>query len=117
MAMTREALIIKLRDYAGDDYTADQSSFVEDCVDSAIYEVCNEMHPWSIKDDEEMNALKAIALTKYPWVINRIAQFHYDKQGKEGVTTFYEAGQTTSFGGSGTPPALLSSIVPMAKIV
>ena len=86
--MTREMLIEKLIAYATDDYTEDQLSFVADCVDSAIDEVSNRMYPWEVADEKALKALHAKALMKYPWVINRVAQFHYDKQGKEGVTTF-----------------------------
>ena len=117
MAMTRENLIEKLIAYASDDYRDDQLSFVTDCVDSAIDEVCNHMHPWGISGEKAMNALRSKALIKYPWVINRVAQFHYDKQGKEGVTTFYESGQTNSFGTGGTPDAFFDSVVPVAKVV
>lgn len=117
MAMTKECLIEKLISYANDDYTEDQLPFVEDCVESAISEVCNHMYPWGIGDEKSMNALRAQALIKYPWVINRVAQFHYDKQGKEGVTTFYESGQTTSFGTGGTPDAFFATIIPIAKVI
>ena len=117
MAMTRELLVQKLIVYAGDDYTEDQSSFVEDCVDSAISEVVNYMYPWGISNDTAMAELSRKALLKYSWQIYRIAQFHYDKQGKEGVTTYYEAGQTQSYGTGGTPAAYFDGIVAIAKIV
>lgn len=117
MAMTRGQLIEKLITYANDDFSVDQWSFVEDCVDSAIDEVCNHMCPWGIGDENTMNAMRSKALIKYPWVINRVAQFHYDKQGKEGVTTFYESGQTNSFSTGGTPDAFFDCIVPIAKVV
>lgn len=117
MAMTRDDLVQKLIVYASDDYKEEQLSFVEDCVDSAISEVCNRMYPWGISDETEFETISKKALIKYPWIVNRIAQFHYDKQGKEGVTTFYESGQTTSFGTGGTPDAFFDGIVPIAKVV
>ena len=117
MAMTRDQLIEKLIAYAADDYREDQLSFVEDCVDSAIDEVCNHMHPWGIGNERDLNALRSKALIKYPWVINRVAQFHYDKAGKEGVTTFYESGQTNSYETGGTPDAFFDCIIPIAKVV
>ena len=117
MAMTRDQLVEKLIAYASDDYKEDQLSFVEDCVDSAIYEVCSRMYPWGIADEDAMKSLSEKALIKYPWVVNRVAQFHYDKQGKEGVTTFYESGQTSSFGTGGTPEAFFDGIIPIAKVV
>ena len=116
MAKTREELIAALTDYAADDYTDDQSSFVEDCVDDAIEEVCNAMYPWD-NTDAKVEALRERALKRYSFVIQRIAQFHYDKQGKEGVTTFYESGQTNSYGTGGTPKEFLEGIVPIARVV
>lgn len=116
MSVTRAELIQKLVVYAADDYTEQQQPFVEDCVDGAIEEVCNEMCPWGITD-EERNKIIEVALKRYSWAITRIAQFHYDKQGKGGVTTFYESGQTTSFESGGTPKQYLSGIVPMSRIL
>lgn len=115
--MTRDELVQKLIAYANDDYTKDQFAFVEDCVDSAISEVCNHMYPWSISNGNAYKSLREKALIKYPWVINRVAQFHYDKQGKEGVTTFYESGQTQSYGTGGTPESFFETIIPIARIV
>ena len=117
MVMTKECLVEKLINYAGDDYTEDQLSFVEDCVESAISEVCGQMYPWDVESDTVRETLRSKALARYPWVVNRVAQFHYDKMGKEGVTTFYESGQTTSFGTGGTPPSFFASIIPIAKVI
>lgn len=117
MAMTRDELVQKLIKYAADDYKVDQLSFVEDCVDSAISEVCNHMYPWGVEDAESYKTLEESALIKYSWVINRVAQFHYDKQGKEGVTTFYESGQTQSYGTGGTPSSYFDAVIPIARVV
>ena len=116
MIKTRDDLIESLIEYAGDDFRKDQISFVEDCVDTAIDEVCNRMYPWSMSDSK-YNSVKRSALQRYAFTIKRIAQFHYDKWGKEGVTTFYESGQTTSFESGGTPSQFFDGIVTMARIV
>ena len=50
MGKTREQLIESLINYADDDYTEDQLTFVEDCVDGAVEEVCNRMCPWGTTD-------------------------------------------------------------------
>ena len=113
---TRDDLINSLIEYAADDYEKSQISFVEDCVDSAINEVCNRMYPWDMSD-AKYSAIKKRALQRYIWQIKRIAEFHYDKQGKEGVTTFYESGQTTSYESGGTPNQYFDGIVTMAKVV
>lgn len=115
--MNRDELVQKLITYASDDYTERQLSFVEDCVDSAISEVCNHMYPWGVSNEKIAKSIADKAMIKYPWVINRVAQFHYDKQGKEGVTTFYESGQTTSFGTGGTPESFFETIIPVARVV
>ena len=118
MGATRENLIERLIDYAGDDYDPEDSrqvSFVEDCIDDAIAEVSNEMCPWGLTDSE-LERYQTIALQRYASVISRIAQYHYDKQGKEGVTTFYEAGQTNSYEEGATPKSYLRTIIPVARI-
>ena len=117
MEMTRDSLIDSIIEYAGDDYDpADQSqvSFVEWTVDDAIEEVCNAMFPFGYNNADSAHNQ---ALAKYGSVIRRIAMFHYDKQGKEGVTTFYEAGQTTSYEDGSTPSRFLESVIPIAKVV
>lgn len=116
MAVTREKLIQNLVVYAADDYKDEEQSFIEDCVDGAIQEVVNEMCPWGLSDTD-YDKYQAIAMKRYSWAIKRIAQFHYDKQGKAGVTTFYESGQTQSYESGGTPKQFLSGIIPIAKIV
>lgn len=117
MSVTRDTLIESIIEYAGTDYDsgdAQQVSFVEWTVDDAIEEVCNRMFPFGYSD---ASAAQRQALAKYGAVIRRVAMFHYDKQGKEGVTTFYEAGQTTSFEDGATPSRFFESIVPVARIV
>ena len=119
--MTRQELINSIITYAGDDCdSTDQTQLelIEDTVDDAIEEVCNEMYPYRDGSDAATLAtIQNLALNRYGYVIRRIAMFHYDKQGKEGVTTFYESGQTNSYGGGGTPAEYLASIVPIARIV
>lgn len=118
--MTRAELINSLIAYAGDDYDENdpkQVASLEFMVDDAIEEVINEMYPYGAFGEDERCHILRIAFAKYGHVIRRVAMFHYDKQGKEGVTTFYESGQTTSYGGGGTPREFLSCIVPIAKVV
>ena len=118
--MSRQELIDSIIAYAGEDYDATdskQTTFLVACVDDAIEEVCNEMHPYGVSNCDAMESLRNIAIMRYGFVIRRIAMFHYDKQGKEGVTTFYESGQTTTYSGGGTPREYLDCIVPIAKVV
>lgn len=111
---TRGELISILTAYAGEDYTDGQSSLVEAIVDDAIEEVRRVQFPFQNTDIER---LEDYVLTHHPGIIRRIAEYHYDKIGKEGVTTFYESGQTTSWESGGTPDSYFKGIIPMAKIV
>lgn len=117
--MTRAELIESIIQYAGDDYDSTDShqvSFVEWTVDDAISEVLHEMCPFQMTDDETATYTDMV-LSRYGSVVRRIAMFHYDKQGKEGATTFYESGQTTSFESGGTPRSFFRSVIPIAKII
>lgn len=56
-------------------------------------------------------------MKRYKSKIRKIAQYYYDKQGKEGVVSFSESGTSVSYETSGTPLSLLRGIIPVAKIV
>lgn len=114
--MTREELISILTAYAGDDYKEEQSSLVESIVDDAIEEVLHVKFPFA-GENADVEKLEAYILKHHPGVIRRICEYHYDKIGKEGVTTFYEAGQTTSWGSGGTPDSFFKGIIPVSKII
>lgn len=113
MAETRDHLIEILIAYAAEDYTESQHSLVEAIVDDAIEEVRNARYPFGNPTD----AQREYVLNRYPSNIRRIMEYHYDKIGKEGVTTFYEAGQTTSWEKGGTPDSFFRGILPVANII
>ena len=117
MAMTRDVLIELLTSYAGDDYKESQDSLIESIVDDAIEEVRNERYPYGYTDEVDLEWQNEEVLNRYPSVIRRIMEYHYDKIGKEGVTTFYEAGQTTSWEAGGTPHSFLERVVPIAMVM
>lgn len=117
MAVTREELINTLIAYATEDYTEDQQSLVEAIVDDAVEEVRNVRYPFGFLTDEELAEQQTAVMTRYQNNIRRIMEYHYDKIGKEGVTTFYESGQTTSWESGGTPNSYFHGIVPLAKLV
>lgn len=112
-SMSREELISLLTTYAGEDYTESQDELIESIVDDAIEEVCNVRFPFGTTSDAEV----ADVMARYASNIRRISQYHYDKIGKEGVTTFYESGQTTSWEAGGTPDSFFRGIIPIAKLV
>lgn len=115
--MTRDELILNLTEYAGDDYKDDQASLIVGIVNDAIEEVRRYRYRYGALDCDEQAIQTENVLRQYPDVVQRIAKYHYDKVGKEGVTTFYEAGQTTSWEAGGTPDSFFSGIVPIAKVV
>ena len=117
MNTTRAEIIQVLIAYAADDYTPAQRPLVEAMVDDAISEVQNARFPNGYNTDKECETQKLHVLNRYRTNIMRIAEYHYDKIGKEGVTTFYEAGQTTSWESGGTPDSFFRGIVPIARIV
>lgn len=110
--MTREELISLLTSYAGDDYNESQNALIAAIVDDAIEEVRQAKYPFGKGDQKEIDEVLRI----HPSNIRRIAYYHYDKIGKEGVTTFYEAGQTTSWESGGTPDSFFKGIIPVAHV-
>ena len=117
MGMTRAELIQILYEYASDDYRDDQSALIESIVDDAIEEVRNARYPGGYASDAQLEKQCNDVLMRFPSNIRRIMQYHYDKIGKEGVTTFYEAGQTTSWESGGTPDSYFKGIMPIATII
>lgn len=117
MATTREQLVEILTAYAGRQYDASQDALIESMVDDAIEEVRNARYPGGYKTDEQRNKQVESILERYQTNVRRIMEYHYDKIGKEGVTTFYEAGQTTSWESGGTPDSFFKGIIPLATIL
>ena len=115
--MTREEAIYILQAYAGDDYTYAQDSLIAAIVDDAISEVRNARYPHGYGSATEKEKQTSDVMDRFASNIRRIAEYHYDKIGKEGVTTFYESGQTTSWESGGTPRSFFRGIVPIAKYV
>lgn len=112
-----EELLLQLIEYAADDYTESQEPFFKMLLNDALDEVVQEMYPYGFNTDSEEQKIKDKALKKYKTKIRKIAQYHYDKQGKEGVTGFSESGVSVSYENSGTPSSYLRGIIPIAKII
>ena len=117
MATTREEIVANLIMYAADDYRDEQYPLMESFVDDAIEEVRNVRYPFGWVGTKDKESQEAEVIARYHGVIRRIDQYHYDKIGKNGVTTFYEAGQTTSWESGGTPKSYFNGIIPVAKLV
>lgn len=113
----KELLLEQLIEYAADDYCPEQESFMLALIEDAIDEVANAMYPYGFSSDREEEKAKEKALKRYKSKIRKIAQYHYDKQGKEGVTSFSENSVSASYESAGTPDSYLRGIIPVAKIV
>lgn len=113
----KEQLLIELITYAGEDYSEEQESFLLTLIEDAIDEVAGEMYPHGFVSDSQEEKIKDMAVKKYKSKIRKIAQYHYDKQGKEGVIGFSENGSSNSYESAGTPASYLRGIIPIARIV
>lgn len=112
-----EELLRELIEYVGDDYCPEQDSFLLQLLSDATEEVVLEMYPYGFDSDEEEISVKERALKRYKSKIRKIAQYHYDKQGKEGTTGWSENGTSVSYESSGTPSSYLRGIIPIARII
>lgn len=112
-----EELLKQLIEYVGEgDYTIEQDSFLLTLIEDALEEVCEAMYPYGFPPEDE-EKVKDRALKRYKSKIRKIAQYHYDKVGAEGVLSISENGVSTSYENAGTPSSYLRGIIPVAKIV
>lgn len=114
---TDQKLFQSLKDYAGDDYDESQDSFLLTLIEDAIDEVCSVMYPRGFTTLEQKQKARDKALLNYESKIRKIAEYHYDKQGKEGVINFSENGSSASYENSGTPESYFRGIIPISIIV
>lgn len=114
---TDQKLFQSLKDYAGDDYDESQDSFLLTLIEDAIDEVCSVMYPRGFTTLEQKQKARDKALLNYESKIRKIAEYHYDKQGKEGVTSFSENGSSASYENSGTPESYFRGIIPISTII
>lgn len=112
-----EELLRELIEYVGDDYCPEQDSFLLMLLSDSLDEVVFEMYPYGFSSDKEELSAKEIALKRYKSKIRKIAQYHYDKQGREGATGWSENGTSVSYESSGTPSSYLRGIIPLARII
>ena len=114
---TEQKLFQSLKDYVGDDYDESQDSFLLTLIEDAIDEVCSVMYPRGFVTVEQKQKAHDKALLNYESKIRKIAEYHYDKWGKEGVTSFSENGSSASYENSGTPESYFRGIIPISTIV
>ena len=112
-----EELLRELIEYIGDDYSPEQESYLLTLLSDATDEIVSEMYPYGFFSDKEEISIKERAIKRYKSKIRKIAQYHYDKQGREGATGWSENGTSVSYDDSGTPSSYLRGIIPIARIV
>lgn len=115
--MTRAEMYAKLVAYAGDDYESSQDDFLYFLIDAATEEVRSIMYPSAVTDEDTLATQTEAAMARYPYKIQRIAEYHYDKVGKEGVKSFTENSTSSSYEVAGTPPSMLTHIIPVSQVV
>lgn len=103
--------------YIGDDYTPDMDDMIECLLADALEDVCTYMYPRGFSSADERHKVEALALQRYPGKIRRIAEYHYDKIGKQGVKSYEENGTSAAYEASDTPLSLLRGIVPVASVI
>lgn len=114
---TEQKLLQSLREYAGDDYEENQDPFLLTLVEDATEEVLLRVYPNGFSTAESKQKAHDSVILNYESKIRRIAEYHYDKQGKEGVTSFSENGSSASYENSGTPESYFRGIIPVSTIL
>lgn len=113
-----EELLLQLIDYAADDYTEEQECFLKSLLANALKEVTRKRYRgYTFTNIEDKKKAESSVIVNYDEVILKIAKFHYDKQGKEGVVSYSENGESASYERSGTPSSFLEDVIPIARIV
>lgn len=115
--MTIADIVTKMIAYAGDDYDESELPLLNNLVESATEEVVNALCRYDVGDNK-LTKLRQYALARHGYTILAIAQYHYDKQGKEGVLSFKEnTTQATYEEGAKTPKSFFKGIIPLARVV
>ena len=114
---TEQKLFQSLKNYAGDDYEESQDSFLLTLIEDATEEVLLRVYPNGFSTAESKQKAHDSVMLNYESKIRKIAEYHYDKWGKEGVTSFSESGSSASYENSGTPESYFRGIIPISTIV
>lgn len=110
----KDGILQELIEYAGEDYKDDDLSFLINLVEDAAEEVRDAMYPLG-SDDYEKSL--STAYERYPRKIRKIAEYHYDKRGKEGTKSWMENGDSYVYEDSGTPKSYFVGIIPESVII
>ena len=113
----KQELFNILVSYAAEDYDSSQAGYLMALINGAINEICRELHVTEFADTAARDAFIAYVLCKYDDVVLKIAEYHYDKQGKQGVLSWTESGAQASYECAGTPKSLFVGIYSTAAVV
>lgn len=116
-----EELMTSMIAYAGEEYDqADDTERLEaimrQCLEDAVHEISHILYPNGILDEDKRSWLEQYILNIYKHKVRYIAEYHFDKQGKEGVILYSENDTSSHFESSGTPASYLKGIIPIAII-
>ena len=114
---TEQKLFQSLKDYAGDDYEKSQDSFLLTLIEDATEEVLSRVYPNGFSTAESKQKAHDSVMLNYESKIRRIAEYHYDKHGKEGVISYSENGRSASYENSGTTERCVRGIIAISTIV
>ena len=112
----RDKFIEDMELYIGADYDSSQEDFVLSLIESAIEEILSIIYPYSISA-EKLETAENEVVSRYRRKILQIAQYHYDKQGKEGILSYTENGTQGTYENSGTPASYLRGIIPVSRVI
>ena len=112
-----EELLEQLIIYAGDDYEESQRPFLATLLDDALEEVVTYMYPFGLTNEDAYINAKHHALKRYSTKIRKIAEYHYDKRGIEGMSSYSESGFQSTYSDAGTPKSYFRGIVPVASVI
>lgn len=112
-----DQLFTQLVAYAGDDYSESLDSFLNRLLVDAREEVRNTAYPFGFEDEDEQEEQETHVLSQYSGVILKIAEYHFDKVGKEGILGATENGTYSYYENAGTPKSYLRQVLPVAMIV
>lgn len=113
-----DELLLDLIAYVGEDYEESQTPFLKSLLKSAIKEVTRARYKgYTFQTSQDRQRAEESVLVNYDDVILKIAKYHYDKQGNEGVTAYSESGSSFSYESAGTPPSYLADVIPITRII
>ncbi len=108
-------LLDELYEYAKDAPEV-ELPFLQSLLNAALEEIINYMYPYGI-DGEKREKVKDMILKRYRYKVLYIAEYHFDKQGKEGTILYSENDTSAHFESSGTPRSYFTGLIPFAQVI